>query len=481
MAKTKKNASRDASPMSSTEGALPALPTQVTVDLISPLRAAAGPAAAEFKVDCHLEATEPDRLSAIKQSACCLMAEMVRMRDQEGHRLAWQVQEIVWPALGLPDFKQASVQNVRLTLLPLDRIGQVEGFSGSQVLVGYFSATHSGAVFHSHPLVIKTLKNGASDKLREECENALSIKPFAYDKKDDFAIPIFFDDKQVGYKLLWAICSVTNPIKTVEPPLEAATRGIRVVDLRVPLKSENNEQIENVVHGVFELLTNFHRRFEMASRNEVSVDDQYNRYLRDMWEKKGDNWGERWTSVWGTRDKKLVPGAGDGAINPLWLVDQLKTMQYPMQLGATHGDLHPGNIILKEGRLPTIIDFGWARDKSHITKDFVLLECNFRFITLRTELQAEEVQTFANWICCDSTPPERLGEYLQGRAKLIQLLRSKAKNVFPKETDWDKEYIIPLFIVALGLLRFVSQYSNQHAALCFVRSSATYLTHKLNL
>jgi len=53
-----------------------------------------------------------------------------------------------------------------------------------------------------------------------------------------------------------------------------------------------------------------------------------------------------------------------------------------MFLGAIQGDLHPGNIVYTRGGRPAIIDFGWASDKAHVAKDFVLLECNLRFLFL---------------------------------------------------------------------------------------------------
>jgi hypothetical protein len=141
----------------------------------------------------------------------------------------------------------------------------------------------------------------------------------------------------------------------------------------------------------------------------------------------------------------------------------------------------PYNIILKDTGPPTLIDFGWAQDKAHVAKDFVLLECNLRFLTLQTEVRPEEVESFSGWIAWDAAPPSGLGTYIQGRVGLIQRLRKKAAEVFPAGTDWNREYVAPLFVVAVGLLRFAPQLGNQQAAVRLVLSAAGYLTRVFDL
>lgn len=102
-------------------------------------------------------------------------------------------------------------------------------------------------------------------------------------------------------------------------------------------------------------------------------------------------------------------------------------------------------------------------------------------MTLRTEVRGDEIESFSTWIAWDQTPPADLGAYLKGRVDLIQRLRRKAAEVFPSGTDWDREYLVPLFLVGLGLLRFAPQLGNQQAAVRFVVAAAAYLTQALKL
>jgi hypothetical protein len=419
------------------------------------------------------EATEAARLEAIRTSGEQLLA---RIQGRQGSDAVWGFQEAVWPALGLPEYRDSHGKAVKLTLLPLSRIGQMEGKSGSLVLIGHFSFEEPGTLC-SHPLVVKTMDRSKSNKLVDEYKNALSIKPFAYDSKDNFAIPIFFDEAQAGYRILWSICSATGSVPLISPTPGTASPAFEVEDLRKPLWDGDNERAGLAFEAAFDLLRNCHRRFGTASTAEVDVGVEYDWYLRSL----GTVWGDAWVEVWGKSDEKFVPDADRQTINPLWVVDLLKTIRLRLCRGAIHGDLHPGNIILKTRGAPTIIDFGWAQERAHIAKDFVLLECNLRFLTLRTETRGDEIESFSNWIAWDATPPAGLGSYLQGRVDLIQRLRRKAGEVFPAGTDWDREYVMPLFLVAVGLLRFAPQLGNQHAAVRFVLSAAGYLARALRL
>lgn len=425
-------------------------------------------APAEVALTLIFEATESNRLEAIRLSAKQLME---KIRGGQGTAAVWGFQDAVWPALGLPEYRESHGKAVRLTLIPLSRIGQMEGKSGSLVLIGHFSFEEKGT-HCSHPLVVKTLDRKNPNKLFDEHKNALSIKPFVYDSKDNFAIPIFFDEEQAGYRILWSICSATGSVPLVSPDPGTASPAFEVDDLRKPLQDGDNKRAGQALEDAFDLLAKCHRRFATASSDEVQVGLEYEWYLRGL----GKEWGDAWSEVWGKSHEKFVPDVDSQKVNPLWVVEQLKAMIIPLYRGAIHGDLHPGNIILKHQGAPTIIDFGWAQERAHIAKDFVLLECNLRFMTLRTETREGEIEAFSNWIGCDANPPADLSEYIQGRVDLIKGLRQKAVAIFPEGTDWNREYVVPLFLVAVGLLRFARQISNQQAAVRFVMAAATYLT-----
>ncbi|HSN97652.1 MAG TPA: phosphotransferase, partial [Candidatus Nanopelagicales bacterium] len=421
---------------------------------------------------CRYEATEDNRLVAIRRSAEQLIMHILSSRQNDAPdaiRPVWHIQEAVWPALTLPEFEHAKLNKFDLTLLPLSRIGQMEGKSGSLVLIGYFSVEYPERLY-SHPLVIKTLDRSKSNKLRLEYDHALTIKPFTYDRKDNFAIPIFLDEQQSGYDILWSIYSATSAISE-----DGAAPISKVKDLREPIVRCDNEQVQHVMDNVFDLLKNCHRRFGRSSRKESALGNEYEWYLRGMWDESGGKWGQKWQDVWGTVDQKFIKSSIGMRINPLWVVEKLKPMERPMYMGAIHGDLHPGNVILRDRSSPAIIDFGWAQNCAHIAKDFVLLECNLRFLMLRTEVRTDELEDFASWVGWNSAPPDRLGEYLRERAGLIVQLRAKAAAVFPDDTNWDEEYLAPLFLVAMGLLRFAPQLGNQLMAIRFVEATANAL------
>ena len=422
----------------------------------------AGGSLEPLRVEVSFEATEDRRLAAIRYSAHDLVDRILSNRVGDE---VWTLREVVWPALSLPEFHELPIGSVKLTLLPLSRIGQMEGKSGSLVLIGYLSSEGS-RIPHSHPLVVKTLDSTRSDKLGDEYSSALSIKPFAYDRKDSFAIPIHFDETQEGYKLLWSICSISGDLWRGPTDPETRFPIFEGNDLRRPLVEGDVEQAERTLVSVFDLLRNCHSRFGMASREERSVGREYKRYLRGL----GPDWGEQWVEMWGT-DEQTVRGDP----NPLCLVERLKRESYEMFVGAVHGDLHPGNVVPGRGGNPAIIDFGWASDKAHVAKDFVLMECNIRFLTLRLQVRPDEVGTFQEWITWGAVLPSGLSEYLQGRMRLIVRLREKAAEVFPKDTDWDREYLVPLFLVSVGLLRFGLQLGNQQAAIELVLSLARHL------
>lgn len=421
-------------------------------------------------VSCRLAPTDQGRITAIEHSATALINQL--FLPKETHRSTEGFQEAIWPELGQPEFQSEMVKKITLTLWPLSRIGQMEGRSGSQVLIAYFSASNLSDC-HSRPLIIKTLDKRKSDKLGIEYNNALSVECFVNDRKDGFAMPIFFEPDQVGYQILWSICSVSSPIKTEQGSGELV---FFVDDLRTPLKRGSHSRAGKVISAALELLSSFHRRAGSETASSLEIKQEYKVYLREMWPEDSSKWGEKWEAVWASREEQYLPNDRT-KYNPLWIIDKLLDMKIDMHLGAIHGDLHPGNIILGEKDAPTIIDFGWACDKSHIAKDFVLLECNLRFLTLQTELPEQEIEAFAKWIGWNASQPS-VGKYLNARMKLIQDVRNKAAAVFPQGTDWDREYIAPLLLVAVGLLRFAPQLGNQLAAIRFVESAACYLARQ---
>lgn len=416
----------------------------------------------DIRLQIQVRAIEDERLAAIRESAQELLAK-VALPAPADHTCPWSLGEVVWPALFLEGGVLQQPNNVQLELLPLSRIGQMEGKSGSLVLIGQFIAL--GQDFPpSNPLVVKTKILGDDDRnaLDDEFSNSQGIKPFTYAAKDSVSTPIYFDQR-AEYKLLWSICASRDPFWQQVGPL-------KVDDLRVPI-ANGEDSVAPLIRGALELLRPSHTRFATADTRKKGIGDEYRWYLRGIFER----WGSEWKDLWGEGEE--VDG-GEGK-NPLWVVRQVDQKKCDMYLGAIHGDLHPGNIVVAGNQRPVLIDFGWAQQRSHIAKDFVLLECNLRFLTLRPQVHDEPLEKFVKWFAWDVPTPDGLDGYLERRCEVISAVRDQAKSVFPEETDWDKEYILPLFLVALGLLRFAPQLGNQRAAVQHVLALANHVSTEI--
>ncbi len=244
--------------------------------------------------------------------------------------------------------------------------------------------------------------------------------------------------------------------------------------MREPLEQGEDDKAQQILDTTFRLLRNLHYRLNKAYSEDRVFGDEYLRYLR-----KFDDgvWGKEWKESWGPSESKNVEDAGGKFVNPFWLLERLRTLRKTMYIGAVHGDLHPGNVVLANDQ-PRIIDFGWARDSTHVAKDFVLMECNLRFHTVRPQLNQRDAYVLSDWVAWDAPIPKDLGAYARRRAELIQHLRHSAKGIFERDgrkANWSWEYIVPLFFVAFGLLRFASQLGNQQAAVRFVLALATHI------
>lgn len=213
----------------------------------------------------------------------------------------------------------------------------------------------------------------------------------------------------------------------------------------------------------------------MAEIQRRKLVEEYKWYLRGI----DQDWAERWKNVWAEEKTEEIEDFDRKWVNPFWVLEKLKPLEIPLYCGSVHGDLHPRNVLLSVDRFPRLIDFGWAADSVHIAKDFVLLECNLRFGVLRPDISFEIIKMMAQWISFDAECLDLGDEYCDKQVTLIKTLRKIAKEHFPSRTDWDNEYILPLFLVALGLLKYLSAFDNQMAARLTVLSLAEYVDQKV--
>src|SRR5207249_1485971 len=106
----------------------------------------------------------------------------------------------------------------KLILVPLERLGAAQGFSGSHVMIGYF-CTDDNQILPSRPMVVKTLrlveggrteeKNAAQEKLEQEWNSAKQIRLHAAYNVGAFATPLRYDKPN---SVLWSPFKSSAPI-----------------------------------------------------------------------------------------------------------------------------------------------------------------------------------------------------------------------------------------------------------------------------
>jgi hypothetical protein len=430
------------------------------------------------RIEIEAELLDDDEKAALSPSADCLWQGISDSRTQEVPGLL-DFGESIWPAL----FTMEKIAfTPKLILVPLERLGGAQGFSGSRVMIGYFW-TDDIKIFASRPMVVKMPRTIAGDeehakvvkKLKEEWENALKVKLHAAYSAGSFAMPLFYDSHN---GVLWSPFTSSTPVLEKYQPGESTRLKLHIKDLAEFLRKESvsgeeERKIYTILDIVFEIMKPLHHKGGRAICKVRNVVDEYERYLRGV-----EGTEAHWESRWASARNRYFSGK---RINPLWVLNQLKRMPpVNLYLGAIHGDLHPHNIVLSETGVPHIIDFGWAENGRHIAKDFVLLECNFRFMYLRAEIPPADMQTLAAWVHFDAKgnhePPHLQDPSAKSSAQLIQKIRQKAQRAFHEtETNWDEEYVIPLFLVAVGLLKHLRDADNQFSAILTVEKTAEYI------
>lgn len=446
------------------------------------------PAKGDIELKVEPDILERDKLDCLTRSAKNLIEKIRRhsgaadvSKDSAEPDGGWNIRETVWPTYAIDGIPSP----IGLRLMPLSRLSAALGLGGSEVMIGYFvdrrAARH---VFPSRPMVVKI--SGAK-KLRDEHDNALAVRDYVAFEMSSFAVPVHYDE--IGeYQLLW------SPFSSNRWVLEALQdsgndylelgvydfldllRGKALPPYIRKLYANEADYSKSLLESIFRLLMPLHRRGGLAAVRKRKIVREYSWYLRELEE----TWIEQLVRTWGDRNQTTIFDFERKWINPLWVLGRLKGLPHvPLFCGAVHGDLHPRNIVLSENLDPHIIDFGWSRDDAHIAKDFVLMEFNLRSVVLRPNISFRAVEQMAQWIEFDSHCPRTKHQYLDERLELIQALRNIAGRHFPADTDWDNEYVVPLFLVSLGLLKYIRESDNQISARLTVLYLAKYIKEKV--
>ena len=393
----------------------------------------------------------------------------------------WNVRESIWPARAQKGTRlhQKSL-GANLVLQPLSRFGAQEGLSGSRVMISYFEDPDN-MILYSRPMVVKLAKpTPVRDKLVDEMKNAQSIRSFAAYTKHRLAVPIHLDKSDITqgrpFTVLWSPFSSSSSIwqdyKLGQRPRPAL--GIRDMAAYLDTTNPPHHRIElsHTIEEIFRLLLPFHLKNGRASSSMVSLRNEYSWYLHTPYSRNNMH------EFWGIEDT-IEDLLGRQTINPMKVLERLLKCRFNLQRGAIHGDLHPHNVVFSDTGAAHIIDFGWAQPNRHIAIDFVLLECNLRFVWLPHSVPMKSIDAMASWIGFLDTPPVTGNPDCDRHIKLIQQIRRCADNCFPSDVNWDEEYIVPMFLISCGLLKHINDSRNQLAMRLTLLKLAQYIQDRM--
>jgi hypothetical protein len=397
--------------------------------------------------------------NALSESASRLYRKFTTWGDCETCSNA--LRRRVWP-----DLLESSRADPRLVVVPLERIGASPGASGSSVFVGYFIDKANAHTLPSRPLVIKLSfrEEDPVDKCRDEDERARTIEPYT-DYEARIAAPIWLDDQDDTFSALWSPFASAGNIWDEYGEGRGGQLNLAVRDLWGVLRSDLDVgDASKVLDEVYWALSPLHLAGGAKRQREAYFAIEYEKYLRGLPGDDSAHW-QRWRHCWGAKEQ--ASDFNKSWPNPFRVLERVVADSTPKTLtcGAVHGDLHPKNIVLTLNDSPRIIDLGWAARDSHIAKDFLLLEANLRSLVVPAAASYASMEQYAQWVDMEEPPPTPLlnDPVLGKHVELVRKLRTIAQRRFPDGADYTTEYLIPLFIVTFGLLKYFENADNQIA------------------
>lgn len=381
---------------------------------------------------------------------------------------------------------QAGNYACRLYMLPLDRVGAKMGKSGSNVFVSYLKFKSGNEVFHSQPLIVKfnvfAKSKNSYNPLKEEFEKTKEIKAV---NSERFATSIWYDSIEITDQRKYhsnshrsEFCILLSPFKPVggsieyEPNIEELQENNLRKEM-VNITKGSAKKIKIRIKNILKALTYWHSNNQRPKRCNRSFSDEYLGYLRDV-----GGWKKNWEFIWGNLDSTVVYDFNTLWVNPFWLLDELLSYEAQMTVGAIHGDLHPRNIVISENS-SVLIDFGWANGDAHIAKDYVMLEANFRFQSMTHKYSHEYLVNLSKSITSE--------EILRSPEPVLQCIGVIRNSFLIHHQNFTEghgynelyEYIIPLFIVSTGLLKYIEDIGNFESARLSVLELGNYINAKV--
>ncbi len=376
--------------------------------------------------------------------------------------------KIFWPYLLHIEIDQLDNSEFEVILLPLNRVGAVEGASGSRVFVTYFSLVHKEFTRYSNPMLFKFYKHDIEgDKLEDERGNAESVESFT---NQHFAVPMFYS-KDKFYSFLWAPFT-----SNIYPFSKGVGKGRPILKeenlwklIRKAFRSQNKADISLVNKILRETYDIFHF-WHINNDNPLTINrtylEEYKWYLRNH-----SDWSNVWLNCWGSSETKDLMEFNRQWINPFWILDKVLEKKQDFSCGAIHGDLHPRNIVIAQDDTPMIIDFGWTQKSAHFVKDFALMEANFRFIQLPSDRSYDFVDQLSKSIEYDSISSKVEDDCVYS---WLTTIRNSLNRICDKD-DFKSQYIIPLFIISIGMLKLSHQFTNQISMRLTILELAKYI------
>ena len=355
----------------------------------------------------------------------------------------------------------------RLVLVPLERLGAAQGFSGASVLIGYFM-DDSRTYLPSKPLVIKVDQH---EKLGRELANSRSWPRHPFDNDSRFAHPFWLQSLRAepdSAAVLIAPFASEGALS-----LRQAGWHLKLNDLWQMLTAKSEvpaTKINRHFKDLYELMYQVHRdgHVRCASR-PLTYREEYSIYLRGLDEPTASIPA----ALFGRESVTRL--FGEDWPNPTMIVRKVLDLgEFPGCCGPIHGDLHPKNVVIDKNLRVNVIDYGWARRSGHLIKDYVLMEANLRAITLSSHVDFGLLRSFAESFRPSAPSVSATGPIGFRQAAIRSCLWRQVEQ-HRLVSNWDREYVVPLFLVMFGLLKHMDDARNQISLLLTVLSLARHV------
>jgi hypothetical protein len=292
----------------------------------------------------------------------------------------------------------------------------------------------------------------------------VKVSPIEHIQRDFAAtqnVVAYFEDARVSRLVTDELC----PRAAIVTPLLGMRHGETKVEELGDLVFDMtlaDELLSELLVQVYEACAVAHgRQQDQLPRRDVRLQVEYEWYLR------GRATDELLTRCFGT-ELLEVEILGARFEHPVRFVDRLLASDAELMCAATHGDLHPSNVIVRgraDGRPEVhLIDFGWGRHEAHILKDFALMEWSLRFLRFPPFFDLD-VQREVDEMLVQEEGWRGLVEGSGGIAssglateyrrlgRLIGVVRTTARSTCEGSGYNYSEYQVALYLILYGLLK----------------------------